>query len=233
MKSDYPTHPSRISTLSAHLSIDRTHHLSSNTAMATLVRVRLDTRPRLLEIWLPQAIIYLALRGQHTDLIANSAIDAVRCVRVSRAVIQRVTSERAVPDALLERVHITIQQDTITTETRVIPAEDGRLSELASFVSFVPVPNTLLDTVGKGRAEERVTVDLRYTRTRCAVAAHERACVTYGMAGTSRRYVRSQLESGVRRLGRRRGFAFLGDQFCLVYSLGRVLPLCILFSGRL
>ena len=233
MKSDYPTHPSRISTLSAHLSIDRTHHLSSNTAMATLVRVCLDTRPRLLETRLPQAIIYLALRGQRTDLIANSAIDAVRCVRVSRAVMQRVTSERAVPDTPLERVHITIQQDTITTETRVIPAEDGRLGELASFVSFVPVPNTLLDTVGKGRVKERVTVDLRYTRTCCAVAAHERACVTYGMARTSRRYVRSQLESGVRRLGRRRGFAFLGDQFCLVYSSGRVLPLCILFSGRL
>jgi len=147
--------------------------------------------------------------------------------------MQCVTSEWAVADALLQRARSATQKDTVTTETSVIPAKDGRMSKLASFVGFVPVPNTSLDTVGKGRVEERVTVDFRYTRTRCVVMSHERACAIYGMAGTSRRYVRSQLVSGVQRLGRRRGFAFPGDQFCLVYSSGRVLLLCILFSGRL
>jgi len=147
--------------------------------------------------------------------------------------MQRVISERAVADAPLQRVRTATEKGTVTTEASVIPAKDGRMSKLAGFVGFVPVPNTSLEIVGKGRVEERVTVDFRYNCTGCVVVSHERACAIYGMVGTSRRYARSQLESGVQRLGRRRGFAFLGDEFCLVYSSGRVLLLCILFSGRL
>ena len=68
--------------------------------------------------------------------------------------MQRVTSERPVTDAPSQRVRTATKKDAVTTETSVIPAKDGGMGKLAGFAGFVPVSNTSLGIVGKGRVEE-------------------------------------------------------------------------------
>lgn len=111
--------------------LETTYHPAADTTMAGRVRVRLDARPGVGEVGLPQTLLDRAGARRIADLVVDRAGDAVREVIVSRSDVEDVLCKRAVLDAA-------VGARAVAPEA-VVRTEHVGGREVAGVVLFVPI----------------------------------------------------------------------------------------------
>lgn len=111
--------------------LETTYHPGADTAMAGCVRVRLDARPGVGEVGLPQTFLDRMGARRITNLVVDRTGDTVREVVVSGSDVEDISRERAVLDAA-------VGTKAVAPEA-VVWTEHVGGREVAGIVLFVPV----------------------------------------------------------------------------------------------